>query len=84
MQEILQYLSKNEGERLDSEIASAIGISLAKVRIAMSDLSARGAIMMCRLTRYKDGERIDGMLCRLSGYVPPLSPGRKSKAQVSS
>jgi len=83
MQEILQYLSKNEGERLDSEIASATGLSLAKVRMGMSDLSARGQIMMCRLTRFKDGKQIDGMLCRLSGYVPPLSPGRKSKAQVS-
>jgi len=82
MQEILQYLIKNEGERLDSEIAAATGISLAKVRIGMSDLSARGEVMMCRVTRFKDGKQIDGMLCRLSGYVPPLSPGRKSKAQV--
>ena len=31
MQEILEYL-KNNGERLDSEIAAATGISLAKVR----------------------------------------------------
>ena len=31
MQEILQYL-KNNGERLDSEIAAATGLSLANVR----------------------------------------------------
>lgn len=80
MQEILQYL-KNNGERLDSEIAAAIGMSLATVRRGMSDLSAKGDVMMCRSIRFKDGKQIDGMLCRVSGYIPPASPGRKSKAQ---
>jgi hypothetical protein len=80
MQEILQYLKQN-GERLDSEIAAAIGVSLATVRRGMSDLSARGDVMMCRSIRYKDGKEIDGLLCRISGYIPPASPGRKSKAQ---
>ena len=80
MQEILQYLKQN-GERLDSEIAAAIGMSLATVRRGMSDLSARGDVMMCRSIRFKDGKQIDGLLCRVSGYIPPASPGRKSKAQ---
>jgi hypothetical protein len=80
MQEILQYLKVN-GERLDSEIAAAIGMSLATVRRGMSDLSARGDIMMCRSIRFKDGKQIDGLLCRVSGYIPPARPGRKSKAQ---
>jgi hypothetical protein len=80
MQEILQYL-KNNGERLDSEIAAATGLSLAVVRRGMSDLSARGDVMMCRSIRFKDGKQIDGMLCRVSGYIPPAAPGRKSKAQ---
>jgi hypothetical protein len=80
MQEILQYL-KNNGERLDSEIAAATGLSLAIVRRGMSDLSARGDVMMCRSIRFKDGKQIDGMLCRVSGYIPPAAPGRKSKAQ---
>jgi hypothetical protein len=81
MQEILQYLKQN-GERLDSEIAQATGIPLAKVRIGMADLSARGDVMMCRSIRFKDGKQIDGMLCRVSGYIPPAAPGRKSKAQL--
>ena len=80
MQEILQYL-KNNGERLDSEIAAAIGMSLANVRRGMSDLSAKGDVMMCRSIRFKDGKQIEGVLCRVSGYIPPASPGRKSKAQ---
>jgi hypothetical protein len=81
MQEILQYL-KNSGERLDSEIAAATGLSLAKVRLSVSDLHAKGAVMVCRSIRYKDGKEIDGILCRISGYIPPAAPGRKSKAQL--
>ncbi len=81
MQEILQYL-KNSGERLDSEIAAATGLSLAKVRLCVTDLQARGAVMVCRSIRYKDGKEIDGILCRVSGYIPPAAPGRRSKAQM--
>ena len=81
MQEILQYLKKN-GERLDSEIAAATGLSLEKVRLGVTDLSAKGAVMMCRSIRFKDGKEIDAMLCRISGYIPPAAPGRKSKAHL--
>ena len=81
MQEILQYL-KNNGERLDSEIAAATGLSLANVRRGVTDLSARGDIMMCRSIRFKDGKQIDAMLCRVSGYIPPAAPGRKPKAKA--
>jgi DNA-binding IclR family transcriptional regulator len=87
MQEILQYL-KNHGERLDSEIAAATGLSLAHVRRGMTDLSAKGDVMMCRSIRFKDGKQIEGMSCRernravlravvLSGAVcrtAPLAP----------
>jgi hypothetical protein len=81
MQAILEYL-KNTGEQLDSEIAAATGLSLAKVRVGVTDLHARGAIMVCRSIRYKDDKEIDSMLCRISGYIPPAAPGRKSKAHT--
>ncbi len=81
MQEILQYL-KNNGERLDSEIAAATGISLANVRLGVSALSAQGDVMMCRSIRFKAGKQIDAMLCRVSGYIPPAAPGRKAKART--
>ena len=48
MQDILQYLTLN-GERLDSEIAAAMGRSLVKVPVAVSELSARGEVVACRL-----------------------------------
>lgn len=81
MQEILNYLKQN-GEQLDSEIAAATGISLANVRLGVSALSAKGDVMVCRSIRFKDGKEVNGMLCRISGYIPPAAPGRKSKAQM--
>ncbi len=79
MQDILQYLKLN-GERLDSEIATATGISLAKVRLSVSELSAKGDVIVCRSIRFKEGKPIEAILCRVSGYIPPAAPGRKSKA----
>lgn len=73
---ILQQLKKH-GQLLDSEIAAATGIPLAKVRLSLSDLSARGEISRCSVTRFDNGKAIEGMLCRISGYVPAASPGRK-------
>jgi len=81
MQEILQHL-KNSGEQLDSEIAAATGLSLANVRRGVTELSARGDVMVCRSIRFKDGKEIDAMLCRVSGYIPPAAPGRKPKAKT--
>lgn len=81
MHEILQYL-KDHGEKLDSEIAAGTGISLANVRLRVSDLSARGEVITCRVIRFKDGKKSDGVLYRAAGYIPPPAPGRKSKVQV--
>lgn len=76
MQAILDYL-KLGGERLDTEIAAATGMSLDTVRTSVSSLQARGEIMVCRSIRYKDGQEVDSILCRISGYIPPKPPGRK-------
>ena len=81
MQEILQYL-KEHGERLDSEIAKDTGISLAKVRASVSNLLANGEVIMCHLVRFEKGKRSEGMLYRVAGYIPPVGPGRKPKAQT--
>ena len=81
MRDILQYL-KHNGEQLDSQIATATGILLAKVRSSVSELSARGEVVVCRSIRFKDGKQIEALLCRTSGYIPPAAPGRKSKAQM--
>ncbi|HJQ63044.1 MAG: hypothetical protein K0R53_1231 [Burkholderiales bacterium] len=76
MQAILDYL-KLGGDRLDTEIAAATGMSLDTVRVSVTDLHARGEVMVCRSIRYQDGQEVDSILCRISGYIPPKAPGRK-------
>ncbi len=82
MKEILQYLKKH-GERLDTEIAVATGLSLTNVRTCLSELTAKREIMSCHLIKFEKGKKIEGISCRLTGYIPPAAPGRKSKAQLS-
>jgi DNA-binding IclR family transcriptional regulator len=77
---ILQYLKKH-GQHLDAEIAVATGIPLQKVRMSLSDLSARGEISQCSVTRFNDGKPFVGMLCRVAGSIPPSTPGRKPGAK---
>ena len=76
MQAILDYL-KLGGDRLDTEIAAATGMTLDSVRSTVTSLQKRGEVMVCRSIRYKDGEEVDSMVCRISGYIPPRAPGRK-------
>jgi DNA-binding IclR family transcriptional regulator len=75
--EILDCLKKY-GQRLDLEIAKETGVPLATVRTRLADLAATGAVITCNLTRFEKGRRIDALQCRVSGYVPPLAPGRKA------
>ncbi len=79
MHEIMQYLKAN-GQRLDTEIAAAVHMPLAKVRNHLAALSAQGEISRCSVTRFNNGEKIEGMLCRVAGYIPPKAPGRKPAA----
>jgi len=79
--EILKYLNA-QGERLDTEIAEAIGISLAKVHVQLTALSAEGEIMTCHTTRFVKGKQTEGISCRISGHIPKAAPGRKSKVQL--
>ena len=81
MVEIMQCLKKH-GQRLDSEIAKETGVPLATVRQRLAGLAATGAVITCKLTRFDKGEQVDSWLARVSGYVPPLAPGRKAKAST--
>lgn len=78
--EILRYL-KDNGERLDIELAVEMGAQLETIRHCLSDLSARGDVIMCHAIRYTDGKETEGTLCRASGFSPPPSRGRKPNAR---
>ena len=76
MGDILQCLKKH-GERLDSEIAEEMGMSLSTVREELARLAAAGEIITCNLTRFEGGVQIEALLCRVAGYAPRSAPGRK-------
>jgi len=78
---ILQYLNK-QGERLDTEIADAVGISVAQTRSYLSELTEKGEVMSCHTIRFVKGKKIEGVSCRISGFIPKAAPGRKSKVQL--
>ena len=77
MVEILECLRKH-GQRLDVEIAHEIGVPLQVVRERLTDLAAAGTVIVCNLTRFEKGKRVEALQCRLAGYVPPRGAGRKA------
>ena len=82
MNEILQYLKTN-GERLDTDIAKATGIPLAKTRLYLAELTSQRQIMSCHSIRFENGKKIEGISCRLTGFIPKAKPGAKPKAQLA-
>jgi hypothetical protein len=69
---------KKHGQRCDRDIAKDIGVSLIQVRSSITALELTKAISSCNVTNFEDGIAIEGILCRVSGYIPPAAPGRKS------
>lgn len=79
---VIQYLKKH-GQKLDREIAKDTGISLPQVRIAIAELERTKAVSSCTVINFEGGVAIEGLLCRISGYIPPAAPGRKAAPQVT-
>lgn len=75
---IFEHIRKH-GQVCDAEIATALGLGLTKVRTSISELSAQGRISCCSVTRFQNGKPVEEVLCRVSGYIPPVAPGRKPK-----
>ncbi|MDR0576032.1 MAG: ArsR family transcriptional regulator [Candidatus Accumulibacter sp.] len=73
---ILEYLKAN-GEQLDADIAAALRIPMPQVRTLVEQLSISGDVICCHVTRYTDGNKIEGTSCRLSCDLPAPSRGRK-------
>lgn len=73
---ILDFLKSN-GERMDAEIAQALQMPMTTVMRHVSSLSATGEVICCKVTRYVEGQAIEGVSCRLSCAMPPPARGRK-------
>lgn len=79
--QIIQYLKKH-GQKLDREIAKDTGISLPQVRMTILELERSKAVSSCNVINFESGVAIEGLLCRISGYIPPAAPGRKAAVQA--
>ncbi len=77
---ILHYLKTN-GEGMDADIAKALHLPVALVKAQVSQLSSAGEVICCKVTRYIDGKKIEGICCRLSGNVPTPARGPKPGAK---
>jgi hypothetical protein len=75
--QVLNHLKKH-GQLLDLEIASATGIALDQVRKILAELTSRGEVSQCSVIHFNGNKRVEGFQCRISGYVPPVAPGRKA------
>jgi len=78
---ILEYMKKH-GQKLDREIAKDTGISLDQVRQAIVALQNTKEVSSCNVINFEGTVAIEGLLCRISGYIPPAAPGRKATAQA--
>lgn len=79
---IIDYL-KLHGEQLDADLALALELPVEQIRSEIRALSAKGAVMMCLVTRYRQGIRVEGITCRVSGVIPTPAPGRRPSATKS-
>lgn len=77
---VLEQLQKH-GQLLDSDIARATRLSLEEVQASINELSARGEISKCSVTRFVRGKAVEQLQCRISGYIPRPAPGRKPAAR---
>lgn len=77
---ILQFLRTN-GEQLDAEIAEALQMPKALVLRHIAQLSSSGEVICCRVTRFLNGKKVEGISCRLSAYIPPRATGPKPGAK---
>ena len=83
MNEILQYLKKH-GECSDKDIAEGIGISLSDLHHQLTELAVKNQVMSCHSTKFVKGKEIKSIICRIAGFTPPATPGRKKSGIVIS
>ena len=67
---IVAFLRAN-AEQLDVDMAEALNIPLDELRQEIARLAASGDVICCRVTRFIDGRKIEGISCRL-WYYPQL------------
>jgi DNA-binding Lrp family transcriptional regulator len=80
---IIKYL-KDNGEQFDKDLAEVLHIPVEELRKKVAELSAQGDIICCKVTRYLEGKKIEGLSCRLSCDLPMPARGRKAGTKKAS
>jgi hypothetical protein len=75
---VLECLRKH-GQRLDLELAEETGLSLDDVHAGLDVHAKIGVVMICKVTRFERGRRIELLQYRVAGFFPRFTPGRKAK-----
>jgi hypothetical protein len=78
MTDILQCL-RNTVSVSTSKSRRKTGVPLATVRERLAGPGRQRRGHHVQPDPFENGKRIDAWQCRVSGYVPPLAPGRKAK-----
>ena len=80
MTETLQCLRKH-GQRLDLEIAKEMRVPISTVRQHLTALAASREAIVCKTIQFENGRQFEAWQGRVSGFVPPATPGRKPKSK---
>ena len=80
MTETLQCLKKH-GQRLDLEIAKEMRVPISTVRQHLTALAASREAIVCKIIQFENGRQFEAWQGRVSGFVPPSTPGRKPKSK---
>ena len=81
MTETLQCLKKH-GQRLDLEIAKELRMPLATVRQHLTALVVCRKAIVCKTIQFENGRQVEAWQGRVSGFIPPVAPGRKPKPKA--
>jgi predicted ArsR family transcriptional regulator len=80
MTETLQCLKKH-GQRLDLEIAKEMRVPVSTVRQHLTALAESREAIVCKTIQFENGRQFEAWQGRVSGFVPPATPGRKPKSK---
>jgi len=73
VERMLRHL-RLHGEQRDIEIARALDLPLELVRSEIEALAANGDVTTCRVIRFEESRKTEGVSCRLAGTVPITKP----------
>ena len=81
MTETLECLKKH-GQRLDFDIAMEMRVPLATVRQHLTALAESREAIVCKTIQFEKGRQFEAWQGRVSGFIPPATPGRKPKLKA--